>query len=50
MMDSLMAKKVDIEPLTDDSEQKTLLDYWLAKRGARVFPARCDIDPVELPP
>jgi len=50
MMDSLKAKKVDIEPLTDDSEQKILLDYWLAKWGACAFPARCDIDPVELPP
>ena len=50
MMNSLKAKKVDIEPLTDDSEQKILLDYWLAKWGACAFPARCDIDPVELPP
>ena len=30
--------------------QKILLDYLLAKRGARAFPARCDIDPKELPP
>ena len=49
-MDSLKAKKVDIEPPTDDSEQKILLDYWRAKRGARAFPACCYIDPVELPP
>jgi hypothetical protein len=50
MMDSLEAPKVEIEPPTDNAGQKILLDYWLAKRGARAFPARCDIDPVELPP
>ena len=50
MMDSLEAPKVEIEPPIDNAGQKFLLDYLLAKRGARAFPARCDIDPVELPP
>jgi hypothetical protein len=25
-----------------------LYDYWLARRGRRAFPARADIDPIEL--
>jgi hypothetical protein len=26
-----------------------LLDYWQAKRGARSFPSRHDLDPLEMP-
>jgi hypothetical protein len=29
-------------------DQRTLLDYWLAKRGRRHMPSRADIDPAEL--
>jgi hypothetical protein len=29
-------------------DQRTLFDYWLAKRGSRRMPARADIDPAEL--
>jgi hypothetical protein len=32
------------------SAGKFCSNYGLAKRGVRTFPARCDIDPVELPP
>ncbi|HWA45301.1 MAG TPA: PAS domain-containing protein [Hypericibacter adhaerens] len=31
-------------------DQRTLLDYWQAKRGARPMPSRADIDPAELVP
>jgi len=50
MMESLVTEKRSMEPPTDNAEQKLLLDYWSAKRGTRLFPARRDIDPVELPP
>jgi hypothetical protein len=29
-------------------DQRTLLDYWLAKRGRRRMPSRADVDPAEL--
>jgi hypothetical protein len=29
-------------------DQRTLLDYWLSKRGNRRMPSRADIDPAEL--
>jgi hypothetical protein len=28
---------------------RRLFEYWLAKRGARLAPARADIDPVDIP-
>lgn len=49
-MDSLVTEKMSMDSPTDNAEQKLLLDYWSAKRGTRSFPARRDIDPVELPP
>jgi len=30
-------------------KNRQLLDYWLAKRGARCMPSRGDIDPTEIP-
>jgi hypothetical protein len=28
---------------------RRLLDYWLAKKGTRIAPARADIDPLDIP-
>lgn len=43
---------VDLDPLLQ-CRDRTLLaihDYWQGKRGGRTFPARADIDPVDLAP
>jgi hypothetical protein len=31
------------------SAMRRLFEYWLAKRGARLAPARADIDPLDIP-
>jgi hypothetical protein len=38
----------DLRVQLGGEDQKTLFDYWLAKRGSRRMPARADLDPVDI--
>jgi hypothetical protein len=40
----------EVLPAWADSRLQFLLDYWNGKRGARRFPARSDIDPLDFAP
>lgn len=41
--------EADFLPAPRHSKIRLLHGYWLARRGARLMPARADIDPVDIP-
>ncbi|WP_162917555.1 PAS domain-containing protein [Dongia deserti] len=43
-----MAKSKAPDLQLEDDRLRRLLDYWLEKRGARLFPSKAEIDPVEF--
>lgn len=42
-------KQVDRTARIPDSRLRRLYEYWHAKKGGRLLPARSDIDPAEIP-
>jgi hypothetical protein len=44
------AMELSLDDRDLDSDLRFVLDYWFAKRGNRLAPARADIDPVDIAP